>query len=538
MNEPTPANSAPRRGRAPQVVLCILDGVGHREGPGSEVGNALVAARPAFYDALRRDYPFTTLSASGLDVGLPDGQMGNSEVGHLTIGAGRVVNQELVRIGRSLQDGEFARLPAWTRFADDCVRDGGRLHLLGLVSPGGVHSHTDHLYGIVAEAKKRGFREIFVHAFLDGRDTDPQSGRGYVADLQAQLDRIGAGRIATVCGRYWAMDRDKRWDRVQRAWEMLVEGRVDAKGARATDAVAAIAASYAAGVTDEFVEPTVIIDAQGAPLATVQDGDGVFFWNFRADRARELTWAFKKEGFDGFPLPRRPRVHYLTMTPYDETMDLPALYVPEAPRQGLAEILAGAGLRNLRTAETEKYAHVTYFFNGGREEPWPGEVRRLVPSPKVATYDLQPQMSAPEVAAVLKDACLGDEFDVIIVNFANGDMVGHTGVFEAAVAAVKALDALLAEVMPPSLARGTTWLVTADHGNCDEMLTPAGEVLTQHSLNRVPFILAGLRFAGRRGLLRTDPAAGLADIAPTILQLLGLPQPAAMTGRSLLVTDS
>lgn len=538
MSQPDPAASSPDPGRAPRVVLCILDGVGHREGPGSEVGNALVAAQPAFYESLRRDYPFTTLSASGLDVGLPDGQMGNSEVGHLTIGAGRVVNQELVRIGRSLQDGEFAQLPAWTRFSEDCRRDGGRLHLLGLVSPGGVHSHTDHLYGIIEEAKRRGLGEVFVHAFLDGRDTDPQSGRGYVAELQAQLDRIGAGRIATVCGRYWAMDRDKRWDRVRRAWEMLVEGRVDAKGRLAQDAVAAIAASYAAGVTDEFMEPTVITDAQGAPLATVQDGDGVFFWNFRADRARELTWAFRKDGFDGFAIARRPRVHYLTMTPYDETMDLPALYVPEAPRQGLAEILATAGLRNLRTAETEKYAHVTYFFNGGREEPWPGEVRRLVPSPRVATYDLQPEMSAPAVAAVLKEACLGSEFDVIIVNFANGDMVGHTGVFEAAVAAVKALDGLLAEVMPPSLARGTVWLVTADHGNCDEMLTPAGEVLTQHSLNRVPFILAGRRFAGRRGALRTDPAAGLADIAPTILQLLGLPQPAAMTGRSLLVTDS
>ncbi|MBK7189971.1 MAG: 2,3-bisphosphoglycerate-independent phosphoglycerate mutase [bacterium] len=523
---------------APKVVLCILDGVGYRSGPGSEVGNAVIGAHPQFYESLLRDYPFTTLSACGLDVGLPEGQMGNSEVGHLTIGAGRVINQELVRISRSLEEGDFAVRPAWTGFADACVAEGGRLHLLGLVSPGGVHSHTEHLYGIVAEAKKRGFRDIFIHAFLDGRDTDPQSGRGYVAELQQQLDRIGAGRIATVCGRYWAMDRDKRWDRVLRGWNLVVDGTLDAKGHRTTDAVAAIAASYAAGVTDEFMEPTVVTDATGAPLATVRDGDGIFFWNFRADRARELTWAFKQPGFDGFPIARRPRVHYLTMTPYDEKLDLPSIYAPEPIRLGLPEILAQAGLRNLRTAETEKYAHVTYFFNGGREEPWPGEVRRLVPSPKVATYDLQPEMSAPEVAAVLKEACLGSEFDVIVVNFANGDMVGHTGIYEAAVRAIATLDRLLGDVMPPSLARGTTWLVTADHGNCDEMLGPDGEVMTQHSLNRVPFILAGRSFAGKQGILRTDAKAGLADIAPTILQLLGLPQPAVMTGHSLLITES
>ncbi len=520
---------------APKVVLCILDGVGHRTGPGSERGNAVIGAHPAFYASLLRDYPFTTLSACGLDVGLPDGQMGNSEVGHLTIGAGRVINQELVRISRSLDEGEFATRPGWSGFANACLKDTGRLHLLGLVSPGGVHSHTDHLYGIIRQAKQAGFREIFVHAFLDGRDTDPRSGRGYLADLQAQLDAIGAGRIATVCGRYWGMDRDKRWERVVRAWNLVVDGAIDDKGARARDAVQAVADSYANGVTDEFVAPTVITDAQGAPLATVQDGDGVFFWNFRADRARELTWAFMQPGFDGFPIARRPRVHYLTMTPYDEKLDLPAQYASEAPRNGLAEVMAQAGLRNLRTAETEKYAHVTYFFNGGREEPWPGESRRLVPSPKVATYDLQPEMSAPEVAAVVAEACAGNEFDVVVVNFANGDMVGHTGVYEAAVTAFRTLDRLLGEIMPPSLARGTTWLVTADHGNCDEMLAPDGEVLTQHSLNRVPFILAGRRFAGRSGILRADDA-GLADIAPTILELLGLPQPAEMTGRSLLIT--
>ncbi len=517
----------------PQVVLCILDGVGQRDGAGRERGNAVIGAHPAFYESLFARYPHTTLNASGLHVGLPDGQMGNSEVGHLTIGAGRVIYQELVRISKSLDEGEFAQRPAWREFSAEVAQGSGRLHLLGLVSPGGVHSHTDHLYGIVAAARDAGIGEIFIHAFLDGRDTDPRSGRGYVADLQTQLDRMGAGRIATVCGRYWAMDRDKRWERVVRAWNLIVDGGIDAEGAQAQDAVAAIAASYDAGVTDEFVQPTVITGPGGAPLATVQDGDGVFFWNFRADRARELTWAFKQDGFDGFAQPRRPDVHYLTMTPYDEKMDLPSMYVPESPRNGLAEVFAREGVRNLRTAETEKYAHVTYFFNGGREQPYDHETRELVPSPKVATYDLQPEMSAPEVAAVVKAACASDQHDVIVVNFANGDMVGHTGVYDAAVQAFQALDRLLADIMPPSIAAGTVWLVTADHGNCDEMLAPDGAVLTQHSLNPVPFIVAGREFEGRSNVL-INGELGLADIAPTVLRLLGLPQPAEMTGRSII----
>ena len=456
--------------------------------------------------------------------------MGNSEVGHLTIGAGRVVDQELVRITRSLAEGEFAGRETWTSFAANCAAGSGRLHLLGLVSPGGVHSHTKHLYGIVAAAKQAGIAEIFIHAFMDGRDTDPRSGEGALRELQTELDRLGAGRIATVMGRYWGMDRDKRWDRVERAWNTLVEG----EGAgTATDAVAAMAASYAADVTDEFVEPTVITGEDGGPVATIRDGDSVFFWNFRADRARELTWAFRQEGFDGFAPRHRPRVDYLCMTPYDATMDLPVMYVPEQPARGLAEIFADEGLRNLRTAETEKYAHVTYFFNGGREEPWPGEDRRLVPSPKVATYDLQPEMSAPAVAQVVKEACEACEHDVIVVNFANGDMVGHTGVYEAAVQAFKTLDRLLSEIMPPSLEAGTVWLVTADHGNCDEMLTKEGKVLTQHSLSRVPFVVVGRDFAGRTGILRDDDP-GLADIAPTILRLLGIPQPPEMSGRSII----
>jgi 2,3-bisphosphoglycerate-independent phosphoglycerate mutase len=515
---------------APRIVLCILDGVGFRSGPGSERGNAVAAAEPGYYNSLFADYPWTTLQAGGVAVGLPEGQMGNSEVGHLTIGAGRIVDQELVRIGKSIRDGEFTRRDAWRDFVAAVKGGTGRLHLIGLVSPGGVHSHTDHLVGIVAAARDAGVDDIVIHALMDGRDTDPRSGAGYLRELQAELDRLGAGRIATISGRYWGMDRDKRWDRVERAWRAIVDG----EGAvTAADAVAAATDSYAHGVTDEFIEPTVIAGVDGA----VRDGDGVFFWNFRADRARELTWAFKQDGFDDFTPRHRPAVAYLCMTPYDETMGLPVLFHPVKVGEGLAEIFAREGIRNLRTAETEKYAHVTYFFNAGREEPWPGEDRRLVPSPKVATYDLQPEMSAPEVAAVVKDACAAGEHDVIVVNFANGDMVGHTGVFDAAVRAMRTIDGLLADIMPPSLARGTVWLVTADHGNCDEMLDADGNVLTQHSLNRVPFVVAGRRFAGRRDAIR-EGDFGLADIAPTILRLLGLAQPAVMTGQSIINDDA
>jgi 2,3-bisphosphoglycerate-independent phosphoglycerate mutase len=521
----------------PRVVLCILDGVGYRTGPGSEIGNAVKGAGARYYESLFEDYPFTTLEASGLAVGLPAGQMGNSEVGHLTIGAGRVVNQELVRISKSLAEGEFARRPAWTDFVARAKKGTGRLHLLGLVSPGGVHSHTDHLKGIVKAARDAGLEEIFVHAFLDGRDTDPRSGAGYLRDLSAAMASLGAGRVASVCGRYWAMDRDKRWDRVARAWNLLVKGEVDAAGTTAADPVAAVEASYAAGTTDEFVEPILVTADGGGPTATIAEGDSVFFWNFRADRARELTWAFMQDGFDGFDVSDRPRVNYLCMTPYDEKMDLPAMFRPEAPRMGLAEVFAQHGIRNLRTAETEKYAHVTYFFNGGREEPWPGETRELVPSPKVATYDLQPEMSAPGVGEILKKACEGTDHDVVVVNFANGDMVGHTGVYEAAVRAFRTLDGILADVMPPSLERGTVWLVTADHGNCDEMLAPDGDVLTQHSLNRVPFVVAGRRYRGRKNVLG-DADFGLADIAPTVLHLLGIPQPEEMSGRCIIENDN
>ncbi|MBC8426125.1 2,3-bisphosphoglycerate-independent phosphoglycerate mutase, partial [bacterium] len=412
----------PPRPDAP-LVLCILDGFGWREGPGSERGNAIAAAEPAFYYSLLERYPHTSLKCMGLDVGLPEGQMGNSEVGHLTIGSGRVIDQDLNRVTRSLESGDFAELPAWRAFVDDLAARGGKLHLMGLVSPGGVHSHTDHLYGIVALARDAGVRDICIHAILDGRDTDPNSGLGYVRDLQAELTRIGAGRVVSVSGRYYAMDRDKRWDRVEKAWRAYVHG----EGERGADAEAIIEASYAAGATDEFMLPTLVGEG-----ATVADGDGVFFWNFRADRARELTWAFNVDDFEGFERPLRPVVSYLCLTVYDESLGLPALFTKQVHTGLLADALAAAGLKNLRTAETEKYAHVTYFFNGGREEPYPGEDREMIPSPKVATYDLQPEMSAPEVAQGVLDALDAGEHEVIVVNFANGDMGGHTGVFEAA----------------------------------------------------------------------------------------------------------
>ena len=519
---------------ARKVVLCILDGVGYRTGPGSEKGNAIAAANPSFYNGLFERYPFTTLAASGLDVGLPEGQMGNSEVGHLTIGAGRVINQELVRIGKDIKSGDFAQNPTWTDFMATTTQATSRLHLLGLVSPGGVHSHTDHLYGIVAEAKAAGVKEIFIHAFLDGRDTDPHGGKQYVETLVQKLEEIGAGKVASVCGRYWAMDRDKRWDRVERSWKMLTKGETEKTS---LNPVQAIEASYAAGTTDEFVEPTVITNEAGLPLGVIGDGDSVFFWNFRADRARELTWAFMQSGFAGFSVEGRPQVNYMTMTPYDEKMDLPAMFRPEAPRNGLAEVFEREGIRNLRTAETEKYAHVTYFFNGGREKPYANETREMVPSPKVATYDLQPEMSAPEVAQIVAAACKSGLYEVVVVNFANGDMVGHTGVFEAAVKAFQTLDHLLSEIMPPSIEAGTTWLVTADHGNCDEMLAPDGKVLTQHSLNRVPFVVAGKTFEKAENVLN-DGDFGLADIAPTVLQLLKIKQPAEMTGVSIIKKNS
>jgi len=511
----------------PRLVLCILDGFGQRQDDDPTRGNAVAAAEPKYIEHLLATYPSTTLDACGLAVGLPEGQMGNSEVGHLTIGAGRVLDQELARISKSLETGEFATREAWRQFTARGLAGTRRLHLLGLVSPGGVHSHTNHLYGIVASARDAGFTDICIHVLLDGRDTDPNSGLGYVRDLQARLQELGAGCIATVMGRYYGMDRDKRWERNEKAWNAIV----DADAPHADDPVAAIQTSYDDGVTDEFMLPVTITGDR------VEDGDSVFFWNFRADRARQLTWAFMDPAFEGWGPPRRPRVNYLTMTPYDEKLeDVPAVFTPERPVNSLAEVFAEHGIRNLRSAETEKYAHVTYFLNGGREEPWPHEVRKLVPSPKVATYDLQPEMSAPEVAEVVAQACRSGAYDVIIVNFANGDMVGHTGDLDAATQAFKTLDGLLAMIVPEVLKQDGVMLVTADHGNCEEMISDEGRVLTNHSLNDVPFVIVGKEFQNRDDVI-ADGSFGLRDIAPTMLDLLGLPQPDAMTGRSVIRRD-
>ena len=507
------------------LVLCILDGVGLRDGADFRSGNAVAAAEPAFYLSLFEDYPWTRLACMGPDVGLPEGQMGNSEVGHLTIGAGRIIDQDLNRISKSVADGSFTSLPPWRESCDRILAEDGALHLIGLVSPGGVHSHTDHLYGIVEAARDAGIDRILIHVLLDGRDTDPESGLGYVGDLQTELDRIGAGRIATVGGRYYGMDRDKRWDRVETAWRAMVDG----EGETATDAAELIRASYDAGVTDEFVLPHVLLDDSGRPVGRIRDGDGIFFWNFRSDRARELTWAFEQPDFDGFAPRRRPKLAaYLCMTTYDETMDLPVLFAPETPRNILADVFAAAGIRNLRTAETEKYAHVTYFFNGGREAPFEGEDRRLVASPKVATYDLQPEMSAPEVAAGVIEALEAGAHDVIVVNFANGDMVGHTGDLEAATRAIKTLDGLLEKIVAKLLERDGRMLLTADHGNCEEMISESGRVLTNHSLNDVPLILIGREWRGRTDVF-TSGRHGLANIAPTMLQLLDLKAPEEMS---------
>jgi 2,3-bisphosphoglycerate-independent phosphoglycerate mutase len=500
------------------LVLCILDGVGYRSSAQTN-GNAVALSNPVFYNSLFENYPWTTLHCSGLAVGLPAGQMGNSEVGHLTIGSGRIIDQDLVRISRSFDNGTFAKKAQWQELVSNLK---GKLHLLGLVSPGGVHSHTDHLYKIVEAAKNAGVKEICIHAFLDGRDTDPNSGLGYIQGLQGRLDEIGAGKIVTVSGRYWSMDRDKRWDRLNKSWKMLVEGKAET----GQSAEQVIKDSYSDGVTDEFMEPH-IIDSE---LGLIEDGDAVFFWNFRADRARELTWAFTRDVFDGFDRPVRPAIDYLCMTTYDASLKLPVLFQPQEHKNILAEVLQKNGMTTLRTAETEKYAHVTYFMNGGIEEPYEGEERKLVNSPDVATYDLQPEMSAREVANNVIDAIRANHHDLIIVNFANGDMVGHTGILDAAISAFKTLDGLLSEIVAELLKSNGTMLLTADHGNCEEMISVDGNVLTNHSLNEVPFVVIG-----NDGRKIRDGQSGLVDIAPTILELLDLAQSEEMTGKSLLV---
>jgi 2,3-bisphosphoglycerate-independent phosphoglycerate mutase len=448
--------------------------------------------------------------------------MGNSEVGHLNIGAGRIVYQDLTRISLAIEEGSFFNNPALSAVCNQTARSGKKLHLLGLVSDGGVHSHISHVDALVKMAQQAGVTQIIIHAFMDGRDTPPSSGRGFLAGLEQRLQQLGAGRIATVTGRYWAMDRDNRWDRVERAYRAMVEG----VGTPVASAEAAMEQAYAAGQTDEFVKPCII----GTP-ATIDDGDGVIFFNFRADRAREITRALTFADFDGFDRRKVPQLaSYVCLTEYDETYDLPVAFATESYPDILADVLASAGLKQLRIAETEKYAHVTFFFNGGVERAWPGEERVLIPSPKeVATYDQKPSMSAFEVTdEMLKRVATGD-YQFIVLNFANCDMVGHTGVLSAAIEAVETVDACLGRVVDAVVAAGGALLITADHGNCEQMADASGQSHTAHTSNRVPLILVDPHRT------RQPLADGiLADLAPTVIELLGLQQPSAMTGRSLL----
>jgi 2,3-bisphosphoglycerate-independent phosphoglycerate mutase len=505
------------------VALIILDGWGQNQNPQA---NAIAQAQIPFYRSLVNDYPHTLLSASGEDTGLPDNQMGNSEVGHMNMGAGRVVYQDLTRINRAIREGSFVSNPVFQEVLRKTRAAGGRLHLLGLLSDGGVHSHITHLYELLKMAKSAGV-PAFVHAFLDGRDVPPQSGRGYIRDAEATMQDLRIGEIATVIGRYYAMDRDNRWDRVARAYAAMVEGT----GERHASAEQAVIQSYANKVTDEFVAPAVIQGRQTAPPNRIRDGDSVIFYNFRADRARELTRALTDHAFDGFPRSIVPQLSaFATMTSYDDTFPHPVAFAPVRLTKSLPEIISGRGLNQLRIAETEKYAHVTYFFNGGDENIYPGEDRVLIPSPRdVPTYDLKPEMSAPEVAAEASRRISGGKYSLIVLNFANPDMVGHTGILSAAVQAAEVVDKCLNLVVSTMRATGGAVIITADHGNIEQMLDYAtGEPHTAHTLNPVPCLIVDDQPHALR-------ASGiLADIAPTILHLMGIPQPPEMTGVSLI----
>ena len=498
------------------LILIIMDGFGI----GPEKGNAIKAAKKPNLDRIFSENPITKIGASGLSVGLPDGQMGNSEVGHTNIGAGRIVYQELTRITKSIEDGDFFQNPAFVGAIDKAAKSGNALHLMGLLSDGGVHSHNSHLYALLKLAKERGCKKVYVHAFLDGRDVPPSSGSDYVADCAAQMKKIGVGEIATVMGRYYAMDRDNRWERVSKAYAAMVYG----EGIEASDPVQAVKDSYKNGVTDEFVVPAVCVKN-----ATVQAGDSVIFYNFRPDRAREITRTFVDPDFKGFERKNGffP-VNFVCMTQYDATMpNVDVAFRPETLKNTFAEYISNKGLTQLRIAETEKYAHVTFFFNGGVEKVYPGEERALIHSPKVATYDLQPEMSAYLVTDELLKRIDSGKYDVIILNFANCDMVGHTGVFDAAKAAVEAVDTYVGKVVDDILAHGGTALITADHGNAEQMVAEDGTPFTAHTTNLVPFCVVGYPCKLREG-------GKLADIAPTMLKILGLPQPPEMTGKSII----
>ena len=494
-----------------------MDGFGIN--PGAK-GNAIEAANTPNLSRLFKENPFTTIGASGLDVGLPDGQMGNSEVGHTNIGAGRVVYQMLVKISKSIESGEFFEIEALKGAVENCKKNDSALHLIGLLSDGGVHSHIEHLFGLIEMAKKAGLEKVYVHCIMDGRDVSVTSGKGFIKDLEDEMAKIGVGKIATISGRYYAMDRDFAWDRVEKAYSAMVYG----EGIQNSNAVESMALSYENGVTDEFIIPTVV-DKEG----TIKANDSVVFFNFRPDRARQITRTFVDESFDGFerkngffPL------YYVCMTQYDETMpNVTVAFPPEELKMTMGEYISSKGMTQLRIAETQKYAHVTFFFNGGEEKTFEGEDRILIQSPDVPTFDLQPEMSAYPVCDAVVEQIKSGKYDMVILNFANCDMVGHTGVWEAAIKAVEAVDECVGRVVDAALSMDGAVIITADHGNADKMIGDDGKPFTPHSTNPVPFCVVGydceLKETGR-----------LADIAPTMLTIMGLPQPAEMTGETMI----
>lgn len=505
------------------TALIILDGFGYSQ---ATTGNAITADGTKNIRRLMQEYPHTTIKASGLDVGLPDGQMGNSEVGHLNIGAGRIVYQELTRITKSIADGDFFEKAEFRGAMNNAQAHDSSLHIMGLCSDGGVHSHLDHMYALVELAKRRGLKKVYIHCFMDGRDVPPKSGKCYIEQVEAKLAEIGCGKIATVMGRYYAMDRDNRFERVKQAYDAMAGGI----GIPADSAVAAMEAAYAAGDTDEFVKPSVIMQ-DGKPVATIGAHDSIIFFNFRPDRAREITRAFIQKSFSGFERTYFP-VHFVSFTQYDATFtNLSVAFKPETLEDTFGEYISKKGLKQLRIAETEKYAHVTFFFNGGVEEPLPGEDRALIPSPKVATYDLKPEMSAYEVTDEAIRRIESGEYDVMILNLANPDMVGHTGIMEAAIKAIHVVDECTARIVDAILKQGGRCIITADHGNCEKMRDAlSGEPFTAHTTDPVPVILVD--DARKTAHLRSD--GRLSDLAPTLLDLLDLEKPAAMTGKTLI----
>lgn len=506
------------------VVLIILDGWGLGN---EKMGNAIFLARKPFYNSLLKKYPYNVLVASGEAVGLPAGQMGNSEVGHLNIGAGRIVYQDLTRINRAICSGELQQNDVLLQALERVKISGKALHFIGLLSDGGVHSHLLHLFAFLELAKDKGVERIYLHPILDGRDVPPVSAAKYVRELERKLRELGCGKIATLAGRYYTMDRDQRWARTEKSYLAMVEGR----GPKASSALKALEEAYRQGITDEFIEPTVLVDAIGQPLGKIRPGDTVLMYNFRADRARQISYAFTEKEFKGFPRPAGfPQVNYLCLTIYDLNINCPVIFPPVDLKNTLGEVISQAGLKQLRLAETEKYAHVTFFFNGGIERPFPGETRILIPSPQVATYDLQPEMSAELITETLLEKLREMVYDFIVLNYANPDMVGHTGNLKACIQAIEKIDQCLQRVVKEILSLGGVALITADHGNAEKMLDQCTQKpLTAHTINPVPCLLISPYSQDLK--LRTG---SLRDLAPTILDLMGLSKPPEMTGRSLI----